>query len=127
MWQVPYVSSAVPGVRAPSSWLQGSNCQRFAYGFLAAFGVACPPLRSSELWSDREFTVEVDDPQPLDLVLFNRKNDPSGAHIGVWMAPDEVLHLSREVGVPAVWNLAEFAARPRYATRIGFKRGLLES
>jgi hypothetical protein len=42
LWQVPYLSSATPGSNAPSSWLQGSNCQRFAYGLLALFGLACP-------------------------------------------------------------------------------------
>jgi hypothetical protein len=43
------------------------------------------------------------------------------------MAPDEVLHLSREVGVPAVWPLCDFAARPRYITLIGFKRVIARS
>jgi hypothetical protein len=64
----------------------------------------------------------VTDPRPLDLVLFNSSADPYGAHVGLWMAPDEILHLARQVGAPAVWSLAEFARHPRYATKVGFKR-----
>ncbi len=126
-WRVPYRGSAAPGSDVPPSWLAGSNCQRFAYGVLALFGVACPPLRSSDLWADRAATVTASEPQPLDLVLFNGTADAFGAHLGVWMAPDEVLHLSREVGVPAVWPLCDFAARPRYITLIGFKRVIARS
>lgn len=106
----------------PSSWLDGSNCQRYAYGVLSLFGSLCPPLRSSDLWADHDATIAVGQPEPLDLVLFNGAEDPYGAHVGLWMAPDEVLHLSGEVGFPAVWPLAEFARRPRYATIVGFKR-----
>jgi hypothetical protein len=119
---VPYLSSATPGSNAPSSWLQGSNCQRFAYGLLALFGLICPPLRSSELWDDRDATVTVNQPHPHDLVLFNATRDPFGAHVGVWMAPDEIFHLCKEIGTPAVWPFAAFASRSRYTTLIGFKR-----
>lgn len=38
--------------------------------------------------------------------------------------PEEVLHLSKEVGVPVVWPMAEFSGRVRYATIVGFKRVL---
>lgn len=121
--QVSYTSSAIPGTNTPpSSWLEGSNCQSFAYGVLSLFGLTCPPLRSSELWNDIDVTAAAEDPRPLDLVLFNATDDPFGAHVGLWMAPDEILHLCGELGRPAVWPLAAFAARPRYATLIGFKR-----
>jgi hypothetical protein len=43
------------------------------------------------------------------------------------MAPDEVLHLSREVGVPAVWPLSDFAARARFIILVGFKRVIARS
>ena len=120
--QVPYASFAIPGSTTPPSWLQGSNCQRFAYGVLSLFGLVCPPLRSSELWDDVAATVAVAEPRPLDLVLFNFTDCPFGAHVGVWMAPDEIFHLCEEVGRPATWPLAAFSARSRYATLIGFKR-----
>jgi hypothetical protein len=122
LWQVPYLLSAGPDSDAPASWLDGSNCQRFAYGVLALFGRACPPLRSSDLWEDRSATAVVQHPEPLDLMLYNRTADPFGAHVTVWMGPGEILHLCHEVGVPAIWSPAMFADRPRYATLIGCKR-----
>jgi hypothetical protein len=122
VWRVSYDYSASPACSDPASWLDASNCQRYAYGVLSLFGLRCRPLRSSELWDDEEWSVAVSDPRPLDLVLFNRTTDPYGAHVGLWMGPDEILHLCREVGFPVLWSLGEFAQRPRYATTIGYKR-----
>jgi hypothetical protein len=122
LFEVPYLASAGPESTEPPHWLFGSNCQRYACGLLALFDRACPPLRSSELWEDRDATIMVEQPAPLDLVLFNASKDPYGAHVGVWMASDEVLHLSKEVGAPAVWSLGQFACRPRYAMIVGVKR-----
>lgn len=122
IWSMPYESTAGPSDEVSSSWLLASNCQRFAYGVLSLFGRDCPPLRSSNLWDDVESTMEVTEPVPLDLVLFNATDDSFGAHLGVWMAPDEVLHLCKEVGIPTVWSIAEFTKRPRYRKIVGFKR-----
>jgi hypothetical protein len=121
IWSVPYVSDAGPDSNA-YPWLAGSNCQRFAYAVLAIYGRKCPPLRSSELWNERALTVEVEQPAPLDLILFNATEDPFGAHLGVWMASDEILHLCREVGTPTVWSASEFQNRLRYRTIVGYKR-----
>ncbi|WP_197675889.1 C40 family peptidase [Micromonospora auratinigra] len=99
----------------------GANCQRYASAVLALFGRAVPRLRSRELWTDpRLRTVAV--PRPLDLVLFNPTGDPYGAHVGVVLGDDEVLHLCREVGRPAVWSYAAFRRRPRYRTLLGARR-----
>lgn len=106
----------VPGIAA------GANCQLFAYAVLAHFGRQVPAVRSSELWTDPS-TVRVDVPEPLDLVLVNATGDAWGAHVGVWAGPDRVLHLCAEVGSPVVWRRAEFAARERYRTVVGFVRG----
>jgi hypothetical protein len=118
---VPFNLSAGPRADSPASWLEGSNCQRFAYGILALFDLTCPPLRSSDLWEESELTAVVNSPEPLDLVFFNFSRESYGAHIGVYMAPNEILHLSQEIGRPAVWSFDEFATRPRYATIVGFK------
>jgi hypothetical protein len=107
--------------------LEGSNCQRFAYGVLALFGIDCPSLRSSELWDDRAGSIVVDLPQPLDLVFFNKDWNPFGAHMGVFMAENEFLHLCREVGIPTVWALDEFRTRLNYRMFIGSKRILKEA
>jgi hypothetical protein len=82
-----------------------------------------PPLRSSDLWEDDACTERVTGaPQPLDIALFNPTPDPWGAHLGLWMAEDEILHLNQEMGRPVVWPVATFLERERYATVVGFKR-----
>ena len=122
IWAVPYVGSAAPGRVSPDLWPEGANCQLFAYGVLGLFGLACPPLPSSKLWEDTEATVIAELPEPLDLVLFKTTENTRGAHLGVWMAPDEVFHLCKEIGAPIVWPMAEFSRRARYATTVGVKR-----
>ena len=64
----------------------------------------------------------MNEPEPLDLVLFNFSEESYGAHVGIYMASHEILHLSQEVGRPAVWSFEEFALRPRYSTIVGIKR-----
>jgi hypothetical protein len=124
-WDVRYVGARYPGapaVRDRPGLTDGANCQLFAYEVLRHFGLKPPELRSSELWSDTLATQHVTVPRPLDLVLVNTTRDAWGAHVGVWAGEDQILHLCAEVGRPAVWNLAMFAARPSYRTLVGFKR-----
>lgn len=122
VWRVPYVGELHPdGPDRPID--DGANCQRYAYEVLTLFGCRIPPFRSSELWDDTSVTERVDGlPQALDLVLFNESNRAWGAHVGVALGPDEVLHLSKSVGRPEAWTLAEFEARPAYRVRVGIKR-----
>jgi len=124
LWSVPFTGSHHPGAKDRWPIEAGANCQRYAYEVLALFGHRIDDLRSSQLWADTHTTSRVGagDLAPLDLVLFNASGDPYSAHVGLVMAADEVLHLSGEVGHPAVWSLADFAARPRYATLLGAKR-----
>lgn len=124
-WIVPYRGSRFPGspsVAARPGLAMGANCQPFAYEVLRHFGFAPPPLRSSELWADTQATVRVPVAQPLDLLLFNATDDAYGAHVGLWVDEGRVLHLCAEAGRPAVWETAEFAARPRYRVLVGVKR-----
>ena len=100
----------------------GANCQRYVYAVLAHFGIDLPPWRSSELWADNERTQIVSAFEPLDLLLFNRDAEPFGAHVAVYAGARQALHLARSVGEPAVWSLAEFAARDEYRVLIGGKR-----
>ncbi|HEY4022102.1 MAG TPA: hydrolase [Pseudonocardiaceae bacterium] len=122
---VHYVGTRFPGspaVAASPGLRQGANCQLFAYAILRYFGLNPPPVRSSELWADEQTTMRVSVAQPLDLVLVNGTSDAWGAHVGVWVGDEGVLHLCAEVGRPAVWPMSEFAARHRYRTLIGIKR-----
>lgn len=125
LWSVPYAGARFPGSAAVTERPglgEGANCQLFAYAVLRHFGLEPPVLRSSELWDDRESTARVTAARPLDLLLFNAGDAAFGAHVGVWAGPDHVLHLCAEVGRPAVWPMAAFAARPRYRTLVGVKR-----
>ncbi|WP_228034200.1 hydrolase [Streptomyces spongiae] len=124
-WSTPYVGARFPGsrsVKAHPGLAEGANCQFFAYEVLRLHGIDMPAWRSSELWHDTGRTTRVSAPEPLDLVLFNAGEDAWGAHVGVVVDEGRVLHLSAEMGRPAVWSMAEFAARDRYRTLIGFKR-----
>ncbi|MGV2919565.1 hydrolase [Streptomyces alfalfae] len=124
-WTVPYAGARFPGAKAVAErpgLAAGANCQLFAYAVLEHFGLAPAPLRSSELWDDTRTTVRVGAPEPLDLLLFNASDRAYGAHVGVWTGDDAVLHLCAEAGRPAVWSLADFAARPRYGVVLGAKR-----
>lgn len=124
-WTVPYAASRFPGsaaVAARPGLAAGANCQLFAYEVLRHFGLAPQPLRSSDLWHDTDATARVQVPRPLDLLLFNAVDDPYGAHVGVWIDDDAVVHLCAEVGRPVVWALADFAGRERYRVLVGAKR-----
>ena len=124
-WDVPYDGERYPGAVPRGELARGANCQLFAYELLATFGIVIPDLRSAELWRDNDSTMVVLQPQPLDLVLFHDREQAWGAHVGVVCSDVEVVHLAKEVGRPAVWTFAQFAATPRYANLIGFKRPLV--
>jgi len=121
-FDVTYEGSMIPGRQPQLGLTGGANCQRFAYEVLRHFGRRVPDLRSSDLWADVDATVIPDEPGPLDLVLFGVGDDAWGAHVGVYLGGEEVLHLCKEVGVPAVWDFAQFARQDRYRPRVGFKR-----
>lgn len=74
---VPFILSAGARTDSPSSWLEGSNCQRFAFGVLSLFDLNCPPLRSSNLWEENEFTTVVSEPEPLDLAFSTFPTKPT--------------------------------------------------
>lgn len=124
LWEIPYNGARYPGAVPPGSLREGANCQLFAYGVLAYWGFQLPPLRSDELWRDTDATAVVLVPRPLDLVLLHDREQAWGAHVGVVCGENEVVHLSKEVGRPAVWTFEQFAATPRFANLIGFKRPL---
>jgi hypothetical protein len=124
-WAVRYVGARYPGapeVARRPGLVHGANCQLFAYAVLRHFGLAPPALRSSELWADTLATTPVPTVRPLDLILVNATRDAWGAHVGVCLGDDQFLHLSAEVGRPAVWRMADFAARAHYRTVVGIKR-----
>ena len=125
-WEVRYVGERYPGAVQRGELRSGGNCQLWAYEVLEFFGWSIPDLRSDDLWDDTTATELVDRPQPLDLVLYNPTTEPWGAHVGL-VVEEGVAHLCREVGTPVIWPAHEFAARPEYSVRIGFKRPTMRS
>ncbi len=121
-FEVGYRAEMVPGHEPHLGLAGGSNCQRFAYAVLAQSGRDLPSFWSDELWRDDVYTYVVADAKPLDLVLYAPSSDPYAAHVGIVVGKTSVLHLCEEIGRPVVWDFADFAARQRYRTRIGFKR-----
>lgn len=120
-FEVPYEGSQIAA--GDNGLGRGANCQRYAYAVLGYFGLELPPYRSSDLWADRIYTRPVEGGfEPLDILLFGPDEDAYGAHVGLWSGPDGVLHLSRRVGVPAIWSLDQFAACAEYRVLIGAKR-----
>jgi hypothetical protein len=123
-WDVPWDPTRYPGAVPRGELLAGADSNLFAYELLALFGKRIPDLRSAELWRDTDATKVVLVPEPLDLVLFHDREQAFGAHCGVVCSSTEIVHLCKEVGRPAVWTFAQFAATPRYAHVVGYKRPL---
>jgi hypothetical protein len=120
--QVAYVYERCPGAPGIAGIREGANCQLYAYAVLAHFGLHVAPLRSSDLWDDARLHTVADGERPLDIVFYNRSRDAFGAHIGVVVGADAVLHLCAEIGHPVVWPQQAFAQRPAYAVRLGARR-----
>ena len=122
--RVRYDCAHHPLAEPGSIFRDGANCQRFVFELLKHFGYEVGPMRSSELWADRRFTNPVRRMRPLDILMFNRGDTAWGAHVALYLGDGRAIHLSKEVGRPAVWEVAEFHARERYRTLVGIKRPL---
>lgn len=123
-WKVRY--DVAHDINAPvlKSFSESPNCQNFAYEILRHFGRSIPNLRSSNLWEDTEHTTIVSDYLPLDLLLFNRTEKSWGAHVALCVGDGEAIHLSQQLGAPAVWPIRQFAEYPKYRVLVGAKRTL---
>lgn len=121
-FQVHYIAARIPGVEDPSNLDKGANCQLFAYEVLKHFGHVIPNFRSSDLWEDETCTVKVDVFLPLDLMLYHRKLESYGAHVGLYLGDGKVIHLAQTVGKPEVMDHDDFALQEKYAYFIGAKR-----
>ncbi|HMB29599.1 MAG TPA: NlpC/P60 family protein [Blastocatellia bacterium] len=119
---VRYDGSRFPGAPGVSGVAEGANCQQFAYELLRHFGYSVPDLRSSELWEDTDYTYRAGSLEPFDLLLFSADGKAFGAHVGVYLGEEKVIHLSKEAGFPEIRELAWFQNTPRYCTLLGAKR-----
>jgi hypothetical protein len=79
-------------------------------------------FRSSDLWDDTRDTIAAENPEPLDLLLFNRSQGAWGAHVAVFLGDSQAIHLSKQIRRPVIWTLTQFAVNPLYRCFIGAKR-----
>ncbi|MDH2341165.1 NlpC/P60 family protein [Bradyrhizobium sp. SSUT77] len=122
-WQIRYDPDHDPDTRALPDLSESPNCQNFAYALLKHLGFEISPFRSSNLWEDRSETDLVEDElRPLDLLLFNRTQNPWGAHVALYLGEDHAIHLSKKQSVPVIWPLVRFVELAEYRTFIGAKR-----
>ena len=121
---VPYVGNLFPGAPGVHGIDGGANCQQFAYELLRHFGRIIPDFRSSDLWEDQEYTVQVTEFEPLDLILFHDIENPYGAHVAVYLGEGKAIHLSERIGKPVIWSISKFQLLPEYRILIGAKRAI---
>jgi len=119
---VKYNALRIPGVKNQSNLNLGANCQLYAYEFLRYFGKHPPELRSSELWTDTKYTEKITEFKFLDLMLYNETEESYGAHVGVYIGNDMILHLSKEIGYPVIQEHKEMMLNRKYSYFIGAKR-----
>jgi cell wall-associated NlpC family hydrolase len=101
----------------------GANCQTFVYEILKESQPwFVPDFRSSELWEDKKYTETVSNLEVSDIVFFNRNENSYGAHLGIYVGNNKVLHLCKEIGFPSIWDLKQFESNDKYKIFIGAKR-----
>jgi cell wall-associated NlpC family hydrolase len=121
-FSVQYNGRQYPGTKNTYEPFKEANCQLFAYELLRYFGKQIPDFRSSDLWEDELWTYRVSSVKPLDLFLYNSKNKSWGAHVGIYLGGDKIIHLSKEIKHPIIWSHQDFLSNSRYKFFIGAKR-----
>lgn len=99
-----------------------ANCQVYAYELLRFNGKIVPDLRSSELWEDTEYSKIVSDYDPLDILFFNNTDTSWWAHLWVYIWNNKVLHNSKKIWKPEMWDLDDFKKNEEYKVLLWWKR-----
>jgi len=121
---VKYVGARIPGIENQADLRLGANCQVFAYELLKKNGLYPPNLRSSELWDDILHTKKVKNLRALDLMLYNPDNESFGAHVGVYIGAEKIIHLSYQNQKPEIIEHKLMSNNEKYRVFIGAKRVL---
>jgi len=95
-----------------------ANCQVYAYQLLRYNNMEVPDYRSKELWEDIKFSYEVKEFKPLDILFFNKIENPWWAHLGIYIWNNQVLHNSLDIGKPEVRDLDDFSINNKYKVLI---------
>ena len=122
-FKIPYNSKQYPGKKGTLNISKGANCQLFVYELLRHNGFNILfTFRSSDLWEDTRYTEKVDTLKPFDIAFFNKFFIPYGAHLGVFLGNNTVVHLSKIVGYPVIWSIDSFKKYDNYKFFLGAKR-----
>ncbi|MBI2315125.1 C40 family peptidase [Candidatus Daviesbacteria bacterium] len=125
---IKYNAKQFPGNTNRKGLKFGANCQYFVFELLKHFGVKVKKtFRSSELWEDVVETKKVKRLALFDIVFFNSTEKAYGAHLGVYLEKNKVIHLSRKVGYPTIWDIKEFFKYKEYKYYLGAKRVINKS
>ena len=123
LMQINYNGKIIPNGTNQDIATTGANCQVFTYHLLRSHQLIVPEYRSSELWSDTEFSELItENYHPLDILFFHKVNEAYGAHLAVYLGNNQAIHLSKKIGKPVVWDMETFFEYPRYRFLLGGKR-----
>ena len=120
---IPYNSKVIPNWMIHDIQLSWANCQVYAYEILRYNTIFVPDFRSRELWDDSEYSrVIPSEFEPLDILFFNKTNDPWGAHLGVYIWNNKVLHNSKDIWFPTIFDIEDFKKIHSYSCFLWGKR-----
>jgi len=120
---IVYNSKIIPNETKYDIIKTWANCQVFSYELLRFNNKKIPNLRSKELWEDKTFSkVIYDNFIPLDILFFNSKDEYYGAHIWVYIWNNKVLHISKDIWYPVIWEVKDFKNIEKYNYFLWAKR-----
>lgn len=120
---IKYDSTNIPDWNQKDIRNTWANCQVYAYELLRYNNKSIPDYRSKELWEDTIYSTVVSwKYEPLDVLFFNKENNPYGAHLGVYIWDNKVLHNSKDIWKPAIFELDDFLRIEKYQFCIWAKR-----
>jgi hypothetical protein len=120
---IKYNSKIIPDWKKHDIQLSWANCQVYAYEILRYNGLLVPDLRSSELWTCPNCSRIIScDYELLDILFFNETNDSWGAHLGVYIWDNKILHNSKDIGNPEIIDIWDFTKIKKYSCLLWGKR-----
>jgi hypothetical protein len=114
IFEIKYNSNIIPNWKKHDIFLEWANCQVFAYELLRYNWKTIPDFRSSELCIDKQYSFIVNSFKPLDILFFNDKQEFYGSHLWVYIWNNKIIHLSKSIWKPVIWELEQFNKNKKY-------------
>lgn len=120
---IVYNSKIIPNWTKHDIIKNWANCQVFVYELLRFNGKKVPDLRSKELWEDNIYSkVIYNNFFPLDIFFFNKEPESWWAHLWIYIWDNKVLHISKDIWRPVIWELEKFKEIKKYEFCLWAKR-----